>query len=180
MTSKRSFCKSPYDGLILSLHNIIINTLMSNWDYNDSFWMMQLFYIFEIYIFCHQLSKTLVRFFSFMYQNPLWLCSWQILWKIYCKISSILKELMTLQLDFQCLLLICFTWNDKSELERHFQIKKYYVRASSSKDHENTRKWFFMVLLCFFAVYICTLRIYEWTRDVCTARKRIVCLGLDF
>ena len=97
MTSKRSFCKPPYDSLILSLHNIIISTLMSNWDYNfelairlssnDSFWMMQLFYIFEIYILCHQLSKALVRFFSFMYQNPLWLCSWQILWKILLWVS---------------------------------------------------------------------------------------------
>ena len=46
MTSKRSFCKSPYDSLILSLHNIIISTLMSNWDYN-----------FELAISCFTFSK---------------------------------------------------------------------------------------------------------------------------
>ena len=76
-------------------------------------------------------------------------------WDICSKISDILKALMTLQLDYQCILVICFTRNNGSELERHFQIKKYYVRASSSKDHENTGKWFFMVLLCFFrSMYI--------------------------
>ena len=77
---------------------------------------------------------------------------------------------MTLQLDFQCLLLICFTWNDKSELEKHFQIKKYYVRASSSKDHENTRKWFFMVLLCFFRSIYMYLT-YIWMNERCMYSK---------
>ena len=78
---------------------------------------------------------------------------------------------MTLQLDYQCFLLICFTWNDKSELERHFQIKKYYVRASSSKDHENTRKWFFMVLLCFFSQYIYMYVTYIWMNERCMYGK---------
>ena len=78
---------------------------------------------------------------------------------------------MTLQLDYKCLLLICFTWNDKSELEKHFQIKKYYVRASSSKDHENTRKWFFMVLLCFFSQYIYMYVTYIWMNERCMYSK---------
>ena len=77
---------------------------------------------------------------------------------------------MTLQLDYQCFLLICFTWNDKSELEKHFQIKKYYVRASSSKDHENTRKWFFMVLLCFFRSIYMYLT-YIWMNERCMYSK---------
>ena len=79
-----------------------------------------------------------------------------------------MKALTTLQLD--CILLICFRRNNGSELERHFQIKKYYVRASSSKDHENTRKWFFMVLLCFFrSIYMYVT--YIWMNERCMYSK---------
>ena len=80
-----------------------------------------------------------------------------------------MKALTTLQLD--CILLICFRRNNGSELERHFQIKKYYVRASSSKDHENTRKWFFMVLLCFFSQYIYMYVTYIWMNERCMYSK---------
>ena len=80
-----------------------------------------------------------------------------------------MKALTTLQLD--CILLICFRRHNGSELERHFQIKKYYVRASSSKDHENTRKWFFMVLLCFFSQYIYMYVTYIWMNERCMYSK---------
>ena len=78
---------------------------------------------------------------------------------------------MILRFDYKCILLICFRRNNGSELERHFQIKKYYVRASSSKDHENTRKWFFMVLLCFFSQYIYMYVTYIWMNERCMYSK---------